>query len=263
MSDADSFNNDEYTYQNNINPVEMNGEAENEEYAVENPYEYASDGFDEKSYAENSYYASLDQQEDFDRHENHTIGSIIKTVAWLQVASLIIAFIPLIGAFVSTGCEIGIIVCYFRLKKFSKDVNKAFIFWLVKFGLDIIGIVLSIITAVGMMFMGADAETLILAIASFTSIAPAVAGLLSSYFLYGGFAEFAGRVNYELADKWLRFRTWFLVVDIIGIILTFINVFTSDFTGSLLGGIVGLAALVLAIIQMVYTFKTADELEVA
>ena len=31
MSDADSFNNDEYTYQNNINPVEMNGEAENEE----------------------------------------------------------------------------------------------------------------------------------------------------------------------------------------------------------------------------------------
>lgn len=202
-----------------------------------------------------------DENEDsvMERIENQKIGEIIKVIAWLTIASAVASIIPLIGSIATIVLAIIAIVYYFKLKYYNNNVGKSLVLRFVNLGVSILIVLISFAVAF-VTVMAGGSESIVLAFGIIAGLISGIIALFADFYLITGYSELVGRVNNNMRDKWISFRTIYIIVSVITMILSILSVTTDGAMAILFKIAYSIPTLVMAIILMVYTFKTGKEL---
>lgn len=202
-----------------------------------------------------------DENEDsvMERIENQKIGEIIKVIAWLTIASAVASIIPLIGSIATIVLAIIAIVYYFKLKYYNNNVGKSLVLRFVNLGVSILIVLISFVVAF-VTVMSGGSESIVLAFGIIAGLISGIIALFADFYLITGYSELVGRVNNNMRDKWISFRTIYIIVSVITMILSILSVTTDGAMAILFKIAYSIPTLVMAIILMVYTFKTGKEL---
>lgn len=190
---------------------------------------------------------------------NHSIGKILKIIAFIAIARVLIGLAPLCGSLLRVFADIALIVFYFIISKYNKKFKTAgFLF----IG-DAVFAIISVIVVVGSMLIFRDsfAETTeFVLLAVITGIA-GVLEIFATYLLYTGYSELVGKVNVWLQNNWLSLRKWYIVFGILSVISSSISLIVlKDTSNTIFTYLFGLPLGVIVIIHAVYLFKSSDAL---